>query len=75
MEQPAVLGAMILPGPHLVPQGSTTAFLITKHIGVQWRAIRGAGPDDDSRAAAFRQHWSLKEVSTVINCTSRHACA
>ena len=32
---------------------------------VQWRAIRGAGSDDDAKAAAFRQHWSLKEVCCI----------
>ena len=32
---------------------------------MQWRAIRGAGPDDDAKAAAFRQHWSLKEVCST----------
>ena len=29
---------------------------------MQWEAIRGAGADDESKEAAFRQHWSLKEV-------------
>jgi hypothetical protein len=32
---------------------------------VQWRAIRGTGPGDDGKAAAFRQHWSLKEVCCI----------
>lgn len=31
----------------------------------EWRAIRAAA-DDDSKAAAFRQHWSLKEALVKV---------
>jgi 4'-phosphopantetheinyl transferase len=32
----------------------------------EWRAIRGAGLDDESKAAAFRQHWSMKEALVKV---------